>query len=389
MHHDPLYPAFSPAEYQRRYQQVRERMDSVGVSILLLYGRGSSPDIHYLSNWLTTWEAHLLFPLEGAPTLLVQLANHVPNAKRMSVIEDVRFGGSSPVGAVDSVPLVIEDLKERSGKRGNVGVVGPLPYQQYDRLKEALPHLEWVDLSLQMRDQRQIKSAEEIERIRQAAAMSDHSVAALAEHARPGMSEHELAKVVEDAYLGEGGRNVIHFILTASMHEPENGVPPQYTSERVLQKGDVVVTEISTDYWGYSGQILRTFTIGEEPTAEYQRLHAVAMEAFDRVAAVIRDGTTAEEVLDAAQVVHQRGYTIYDDFLHGASQLPPILRTHETSRGVPPGFRFQGNMCIVIQPNVVTQDSKRGVQFGEMLRVTKTGLESLHNYPRRLIVVPA
>jgi hypothetical protein len=36
---------------------------------------------------------------------------------------------------------------------------------------------------------------------------------------------------------------------------------------------------------------------------------------------------------------------------------------------------------------VVTADGLRGVQFGEMLRVTRSGLERLHDYPRRLVVV--
>jgi Xaa-Pro dipeptidase len=386
MSHDPLYPAFSAAEYARRYAQVRERMDRAGVGSLLLWGRSPSPEIHYLTNWLATTEAHLIFPSAGDPTLFVQLSNHLPNAQRMAVVDDVRFGGSSPTGAVDSLPRVVEALRERGIERGKVGLVGGLPFQQYLRLREALPGVEWVDFSSELRDQRQIKSAEEIERIRQAAALSDRSVAMLAEHAWPGIPEHELAKIVEDAYLGEGGVNGIHYMITTSMREPKGGVPQQYMSNRVLQRGDVLVTEISTSYWGYSGQILRTFTIGAEPTPAYRRLHDVAQEAFERVAAVIRDGTEVEEVIEAAGVVHERGYTIYDDFLHGANQLPPIVRTRQTSRGTPPSFRFREDMCLVIQPNVVTEDGRMGVQFGEMLRVTKSGLEPLHSYPRQLIV---
>ena len=386
MHHDPLYMAFSAAEYERRYREVRERMERKGVQTLLFYGRGSSPEIHYLTNWLTTTEAHLIFPHQGAATLFIQLSNHLPNAKRMAIIEDVRFGGSSATGSVDSVPSVIENLKERGIERGKVGIVGGLPYQQYFRLREAFPQVEWIDFSGEMRDQRQIRSAEEIARMKIAAAMSDRSVAALAEHARPGIREHELAKIVEDAYLGEGGGNGIHFMITTAMRDPHGGVPQQYMSNRVAQKGDVLVVELSTNYWGYTGQILRTFTIGEGPTPEYQKIHDAAVEAFERVAAVIKEGTDVEAVLDAAEIVHARGYTIYDDFLHGANQLPPILRTRKTSRGAPPLFRFRKDMCLVIQPNVVTEDARRGVQFGEMFRVTESGLEPLHNYPRKLIV---
>jgi hypothetical protein len=46
-------------------------------------------------------------------------------------------------------------------------------------------------------------------------------------------------------------------------------------------------------------------------------------------------------------------------------------------------------MCLVIQPNVVSADGLMGVQFGEMLRVTRIGVERLHEYPRRLIVCDA
>ena len=256
-------------------------MDRLGLEAVVFYGSRAAPDIHYLCNWLTTSEAYFIYPRQGDPTLFVQLSNHLPNARRMAIIDDVRFGGSSPTGSVDSVPRVLENLKERGLEKGSVGLCGSVPYRHYLRLVEALPGVRWVDFSAEMRDQRQVKSAEEIERLRQASAMSDDSVAALAEHARPGIPEHELARIVEDVYLGKGGINGIHFMITTSMHDPKGGVPQQHLSNRILLKGDVLVTEISTNYAGYTGQVLRTFTIGEDPTPEYQRLHDVAMEAFD------------------------------------------------------------------------------------------------------------
>jgi Xaa-Pro aminopeptidase len=42
------------------------------------------------------------------------------------------------------------------------------------------------------------------------------------------------------------------------------------------------------------------------------------------------------------------------------------------------------NMCMVVQPNVISRDKIAGVQVGEMVRVTKNGFESLHNVPRGL-----
>ncbi len=51
-----------------------------------------------------------------------------------------------------------------------------------------------------------------------------------------------------------------------------------------------------------------------------------------------------------------------------------------------PGLASPRDLCLVIQLNVVTADARMGVQFGELFRVTRTGLEPLHSYPRELIV---
>jgi len=40
---------------------------------------------------------------------------------------------------------------------------------------------------------------------------------------------------------------------------------------------------------------------------------------------------------------------------------------------------------VVIQPNVITPDERMGVQVGELVRVTRTGVESLHRYPMRFV----
>ena len=39
------------------------------------------------------------------------------------------------------------------------------------------------------------------------------------------------------------------------------------------------------------------------------------------------------------------------------------------------------NMCLVVQPNVITRDQKAGVQVGNLVRVTKDGCESLQRIP--------
>jgi len=92
------------------------------------------------------------------------------------------------------------------------------------------------------------------------------------------------------------------------------------------------------------------------------------------------------EAEEAAEIVHRRGFSIYDDLIHGANQYPPIFQTRSTRRHESPEIIFRENMVITIQPNVITRDEKMGLQFGETLVVRKHGCESLNNFPREWIV---
>jgi Xaa-Pro aminopeptidase len=309
--------------------------------------------------------------------------NHIPTAGRVSCISDVHGGGANTAEAT------VENVKKRGFAEGRIGLVGAIPMFHYETLRRGLPKATFVDFNQQMLHIRLVKSDEEMEALRKGAEFCDLAIEALEREARPGITEHQLAAIVQGSYLGLGGRNTIHYMVTTPMSNPSACVPSQYQSTRTLEKGDVLLTEISAHLFeGYPGQILRPFTIGNTPpTAEYQRMYDVAVEAYHRLANVIRAGTSTEQVLDTAQYIHDSGYTICDDLVHsmGGGYLPPILRTcPTTTRPVPP-FTYRENMTIVIQPNIITEDGRMGVQVGELLRVTRDGVESLHCYPMRFI----
>ncbi len=373
------YPTFSPVEMARRSVALRAAMADAGIACLVLYGRGRDHDVQYLTNWPGTRESYVIFPMAGDPTLLVQLSNHLPNARRTATVADVRWGG------VDSAATVAAVLRERSLDRGRIGLVGAVPWQHHARLVAALP-AELVDASRILRQIRLIKSAEELDRVRIAARFTDMAMEALERELRPGLREDQLAAIVEGGYGREGGTHGIHFMAATPMHAPEIGVPAQIPSRRIIQPGDVLITEISADHWGYSGQIHRSYAIGEQPTDAYRRMHDAAVECYERVVSVLRDGATAADVVDAAEVVHERGYTLYDDLFHGISQLPPILRTRRTAHAPVPDFTFRADMVVVVQPNVVTEDARMGMQVGETLRITPGGTERIHAYPMRFVV---
>src|SRR5262249_35798290 len=185
-------------------------------------------------------------------------------------------------------------------------------------------------------------------------------------------------------HVREGGTNVIHFVGAPSMPDPQLGVPAQFASTRRVAKGDIVFAEISAAFWDHSGQVLRSFAVGEEPPPLYRALHAAADAAFDAVAAVLKPRATPAPVVEAPRVVGDAGFPIIDDLLHGygGGYFPPILGSKSRPAGPIPAEPFEAGMTVVVQPNVVTRDGQAGVQTGELLLITNAGVERLHSFPR-------
>ena len=116
----------------------------------------------------------------------------------------------------------------------------------------------------------------------------------------------------------------------------------------------------------------------------YRELHAAADAAFDAIASQLKAGATPAQVIEASGVIEDAGFTIIDDLLHGygGGYLPPILGSKSRPAGPIPPEPFRAGQTVVIQPNVVTRDHSAGVQTGELVVITKTGIERLHAMPR-------
>ncbi len=376
---DGLYPRFSDAEFSRRHAAARKQMAQHDVDAVITYGNMVlHNEIQWFCNWETSWEGALVFPLDGDPTLFVTFSNHIPLARKLSIFPDIRwFGadlGQSIAGALD----------EKRQRPRRIGIAGPITHERWRSIEAALPNVDLVDFNAATAELRLVKSEEEIAILQRAAELTDRTMWALEKEVQPGMTEHKLAAIVQASYLEHGGRNLIHYMGSTPMRDPQLPVPAQWQSNRVLQKGDVLITEISALYHGYWAQVLRPFAIGEPPTPEYQRMYDVAEEIFRRVCNTIRPGATTEDVLDQVQYLHDQGYTIWDEVVHGfGGTWTPMIRTRPTSPEPHAPFTFVEGQTVVVQPAITTEDATRGVQLGEAVRVTATGVESFHHYPLR------
>ena len=375
---DQEYPRFSEAEMQRRRSVIEQALAARNVDHVVIYGADrSGGGVQWLTGWPITTEAAVVVTPGERDAMFIHYFNHIPLAKTLARDADVSWAGAGK-----AIEPAIATLRRRGAREGRVGVIGPLGFASHAALSAAFGSI--VDMNPDYIRARMIKSDEELDWLRLGAFFCDLAIVALQTQARPGVSELELGDIVERSFTALGGASRIHFFGATPMSEPNCCVPKQFPSTRRLCAGDVLFTEISAAFWDYSGQVLRSFTIDAEPTPLYRDLHAVAEEAFAAIVDVLRPGAVPEDVVAASGVIEKAGFTTCDDLLHGygGGYLPPVLGSRSRPAGPLPALTFQAGMTVVVQPNVITPDQRAGVQFGHLVRITETGVESLHHVPR-------
>ena len=375
---------FSRDEMARRHELARGLMLELGLDHLVVFGNsGVNRHNHANHFWLSQWQdmhhCYLVVPREGDATLLVGLVNHVPNARELSDVPNVEWGGYEPGKTI---------AKLVSGRVGLVGVNATwsdgMPWQHYLDLR----HLDLVDVTREYASLRRIKSAEEIERLRGAAELSDLAITTLVEIAKPGTAETELVARVEESYRRRGGTTRITFLRSMPMDAPNGCLPAQNPSSRRLEKGDVIITEFSASLDGYSGQVHRPVFVQAEPTDEWLAMFDAARDAYERVTRGMTPGSTEGDAIANARAIGDAGYGIYDDLIHGygTDYGPPLVDRScvgywDSGEDAPAGRMIEEGMTIVVQPNPITRDERMGLQLGALTVVTPGGAESLHGLP--------
>jgi Xaa-Pro aminopeptidase len=372
---DP-FPRFSNSEYIRRYNAIREAMRKDNIDAILVSGARGSSEVAYLSNYLAQSPCWLLFPREGDGTVFIHFFNHQPCAKAQSVMDDVRWYGPAPM------PTLAEEICRRNLTKSRIGLVSlrAMSYGHVIALQRQFPNADFVEFGPQFGRIRRVRSEEELVYLRKSGYLTDLACEALENNLRPGLNEQEVLSIVYGAYIKQGGDPGIHFIATTNMDNPDRFVPWQKQTMRVLEKGSVVITELTVSYWGYSTQIHRPFAIGKEPSPTYRNLFDAAYQCYENVRRICKPGTTSEQIVAATSIIEESGFTSYDSVFHGEAGKSPELGTKSAAHPLE-RWTLEENMVHVIQPNPITKDFKAGLQLGAAVVVKPNGGEPLHNYP--------
>jgi Xaa-Pro aminopeptidase len=238
-----------------------------------------------------------------------------------------------------------------------------------------------VSATLDVEEIRRVKTADEIERIRQASALADRGYREFVRVCRPGMTEFELVADVEAFVKANGAED--NFMLVASGGTEVTGMKPP--TARQFQVGDSVTTELTPQVNGYYAQVCRTLVIGA-PSEEQLRAYEIFAEAQQAAQDFLRPGVDIADVArvqndvfrkhgfgeyTGSQYTRVRGHNLglYPD------ELPHVLENVH--------YIVKPGMVIIAHPNTYLPLSGYMV-FGDTLLVTENGCVSLSQTPRKL-----
>jgi methionyl aminopeptidase len=214
-----------------------------------------------------------------------------------------------------------------------------------------------------------IKTAEELDIMREAGRIVARAHAAMREAVRPGVSTWELdqiaAEVLRDhgatpAFLNYPKLDAPSFpaTITASVnHELVHGIP---SKDRVLQAGDIISLDVGCHYNGFVGDAAITVPVGEIPPS-VRRLLDVTERALEvGIEASVVGNETRDVAVAIQRYVEAQGYNVAREYTgHGVGRdmhEPPSIPNWWVKKKTKSFFEsvlLQPGMTYAIEPMVM------------------------------------
>ena len=230
---------------------------------------------------------------------------------------------------------------------------------------------------------RVVKEPYELDRMRQAQAITDRAFAEVLPRIREGMSEKELA--AELIYcLYKNGAEGLSFppIVVAG---PNSSMPHGVPGERKLQKGDFITMDFGVIYQDYCSDMTRTVALGYA-TDEMKTVYDTVLKAQLAGIAVTKAGMTGKEIDGAARkIIADAGYG--NCFGHGYGHCLG-LEVHEAPNCNPSNDKPMLAGAVSSAEPGIYLPGKFGVRIEDCLVILENGVENLAHSPKELIVLP-
>jgi len=369
----PAAARFTSATHRDRINRAAAAAAERGVEALLIT---PSPDYAYLLGYQAPAMERLtclVVPADGVPTLVLpRLEEPLARHELGELADDVELI------AWDEAEDPIQVVKARLGTALRVALQDQMWARFALRLHAALDPAQLVEAGPTMSALRAVKSPEEVERLRAAAAAADEAMTAISRERLSGRTEAAVSARIRELLL-EAGHETAGFAIVAS--GPNSASPHHTAGERVIEGGDAIVLDLGGTRAGYCSDTSRTAFVGEPP-AEFAALFGVLQQAQRAACDAVRPGVPAADIDGVARgiiddagygaaFIHRTGHGIgmetHEEPYLVSSNHAPLVAGHAFS--VEPGIYIDGTWGARIEDIVICTESG-----GERLNTTSTDL---------------
>ncbi len=379
-----VWAAFSKEDIERRHSRAREMMAAKGLDALLVTneenfqyftGATGSLALHYSS----TRPAVLVFPLVGEPVAIVG-AMIVDTIHMSTYISDARGYTdvlSFPVNMVEDAIRGLGPRVKRVGVELGMEQRMGVPVGDYLQLVGSVPEVSFEDAADIFVKLRMVKTPEEVEYMRQAAAITGRARQRLFREVAPGMTERDVVRRLRALILDEGGDRTSFVHLTADLPVSQT----QFHLDRPLKRGGLLYIDAGAYVRNYTIDYARFATLGPA-SSEQIRGHSVLLEANRRMTEALRPGLTCAELHEiGAEVIEESGFEVAPVGRMGHGQ--GIQLTEPPSVSPDDQTVLEEGMIISTEPEVGLN-----LLWEDVHVITADGSEQLTLEPVDLVEIP-
>lgn len=230
--------------------------------------------------------------IKGQPDKAAYIAN--PNEK--FELEERGFWtphvNATARGTLDAAAAAAAHLRSHGFGAARIGVeAGFLPVDAYQQLGSKLPEASFHECVEVMESLRAVKTAGELDLLRQASEATVDAIAATFNAIRPGMSGHD---IVEQLRREEVMRGLIFEYCLITTGTSLNRAP----SRRKIAEGEIVSLDSGGNLGGYIGDLCRMGILGQPNTEHLEALAAID-EIQQAARQPLRAGCIGDEVFAA------------------------------------------------------------------------------------------
>lgn len=379
---------------KERFQRAQAAIKAAGLGAMLAF---NFDNIRYITGThIGEWcrdkmDRYAVCPSEGG----AHLFDPAPPAKRLSspwLEGRVEAPISTMLGALPP-EMKVQDGFARQIKKllMDLGVADkPLGVDMIEIcMKEALEKvgIEVVDGQQAILDAREIKTADEIELLKQSAAIVDATYEDIARAIRPGVRENELVALAHERMFALGAERV----ECVNSVSGSRGAPHSHTfSDRMIQPGDMIYLDLMSSFNGYRTCYYRTFICGvpnQHQIDAYELASKWLSDALDQ----IKPGATSADIAAAWPEAKEFGYKDEEEaFLlqygHGIGlslwERPILSRRFNFDHPVV----LKEGMVFAVETWAPAADGSGASRIEEEVVVTKDGCEVITNYPSERLI---